>query len=161
MPEVIDGRNEAAVRALKIRFGDFGEYGDVWIPNRAEILEFAEKNRDFTRQHVDLEYARSLGHPDLVAHGLLVLSKITFVRPDPTFKIVGIKSQDGVESQSKFRGWVYAGDEVHGRESIIDVRYSANRGKFFITSGFQLRVRSRDNKIAATGIYKVLYEFKF
>ncbi len=151
----IDAKNEKEIRSLKSGYGD---YGIIWVPTREQILKFAAENKDFTLQHVDLEYARNLGHPDLVAHGLLVLSKITLLRPDPTFEIAGVKTHSGTETWGKFRGWVFAGDEVHGRESITDIVYSANRRKFFITSAFQIRIRSRDNKLAMEGTYKVLYE---
>lgn len=156
----IQATDRDAVNALPTEFGEFGLPGRVWIPTRRQITGYGRKYKDLEPQHMSLRFARREGHPDLVAHGLLVLSSITLVRPEPRFVIEGVRVRNGTHFQpGKFRKFVCAGDEVHGYERVVNVLYNVPRRKFFLTFGFEVRIRSRDDALVVDGTYKVLHEF--
>lgn len=45
-------------------------------PNRVEIARYAAATNDYTPIHLDSEHAKSVGLPDVIAHGLLTLGYV-------------------------------------------------------------------------------------
>lgn len=91
---------------------------------RSDIITFATMTGQYNPLHFNVEYARALGHPDVVAHGLLVYNIA-----------LGLSVEDLSEAGGPFLGVLdmtfpapaYPGDTITARSEVLSRRTSESR----------------------------------
>lgn len=102
----------------------------------SHIVQFAGLSGDFFALHMDDEFARSLGFPRRVAHGLLGLILLD-----------GLKNRASQQFQSvaslswhwNFRSPLYAGDRICGNIRVVEKRLTKNPERGILTLALELR----------------------
>ena len=118
---------------LPFRVGDsFGSSGRTIT--ESDIVAFAGLSGDFNRLHVDDEYARSTRYGRRIAHGLLVLSVLSGL----TTQADGYRRLEPlvlalVDLNCRFPKPTFAGDTIHVRVTITEVRETARPGRSEVT----------------------------
>ncbi|MBE7543030.1 MAG: hypothetical protein M9913_03150 [Bryobacteraceae bacterium] len=102
----------------------------------AHIVQFAGLSGDFFALHMDDEFARSLGFPRRVAHGLLGLILLDGLknRAEKTFASVASLSW-----QWNFRKPLFAGDRIVGRLTVTEKRLTSKGNRGILTLALELR----------------------
>lgn len=102
----------------------------------AHIVQFAGLSGDFFALHMDDEFARSLGFPRRVAHGLLGLILLDGLknRAEKTFASVASLSW-----QWNFRKPLFAGDRIVGRLTVTEKRLTRKGNRGILTLALELR----------------------
>ncbi len=132
----------ALLRYEQVEPGLTYETGGITV-TEGHILGFAGLTGDFFDIHMDDDYARGLGYPGRVAHGLLGLALCD-----------GLKNRAGVRFAAivslgwrwSFTGPILAGDRIRARITVLSRRTTRNPGRGILTLGFEL-LNQRDEVV--------------
>ena len=124
----------ALLRYEQVEPGLTYETGGITV-TEGHILGFAGLTGDFFDIHMDDDYARGLGYPGRVAHGLLGLALCD-----------GLKNRAGVRFAAivslgwrwSFTGPILAGDRIQARVTVLSRRLTRNPARGILTLGFEL-----------------------
>jgi 3-hydroxybutyryl-CoA dehydratase len=111
------------------------ETGGITVTD-AHILAFAGLSGDFYDLHVDDDYARSLGFPGKVAHGILGLALADGLKNRATTRLAAIVS---LGWRWKFTGPILAGDRVSARIAVVSKRTTRHADRGIVTIALVLR----------------------
>lgn len=101
----------------------------------ADIINFAGLSGDFNAIHTDEVFARKVGLPGRVAHGLLTLSILTGLNERTGYTEGTILAFLGM-NDLKYGKYVIPGDTVHAEIEITGTRPSSKPGRGIVTSRF-------------------------
>lgn len=100
------------------------------------ILGFAGLTGDFYEIHMDDDYARALGYPGRVAHGLLGLALCDGLKNRAETRFAAIVS---LGWRWKFTGAILVGDRIAAEVRVIAKRATKRQDRGILTLGFLLR----------------------
>jgi 3-hydroxybutyryl-CoA dehydratase len=112
---------------------------DGIVVTEAHVVQFAGLSGDFFALHMDDEFARELGFPGRVAHGLLGLILIDGLKNRATQRFHAVAS---LSWQWNFRKPLFPGDRIFGRLTVADKRLTRRADRGILT----LRVEVRNGK---------------
>ncbi len=131
--------------------------GDTWTSNSremtsGEIREFADLTGDFTRIHLDEEYAADTPFGAPIAHGLLglsVLAGLSSIAPTVhTTALLNIQSW-------QFRKPIFIGDQIH---AVTEVTRLSERGRRHGEVEWYRKLVNQRGEIVQDGIITTLVE---
>ncbi|GGJ35985.1 MaoC family dehydratase [Neoroseomonas lacus] len=96
----------------------------------SHIFAFAGLSGDFYEIHVDDDYARSLGYPGRVAHGLLGLALADGLKNRSAVRLAAIVSMGW---RWRFTGVILVGDRVQARIKVIAKRTTRHADRGIVT----------------------------
>lgn len=102
----------------------------------AHILGFAGLSGDFYDLHVDDDYARALGYPAKVAHGLLGLALADGLKNRSDVRLAAIVS---LGWRWRFTGPILAGDRIAARITVLSKRATRHLDRGIVTLDLDLR----------------------
>lgn len=100
------------------------------------ILGFAGLTGDFYEIHMDDDYARGLGYPGRVAHGLLGLALCDGLKNRAETRFAVIVS---LGWRWKFTGPILVGDRIAASVRVLSKRATKRADRGIVTLGFLLR----------------------
>lgn len=100
------------------------------------ILGFAGLTGDFYEIHMDDDYARRLGYPGRVAHGLLGLALCDGLKNRAETRFAAIVS---LGWRWRFTGPILAGDRIAAEVRVLSKRPTRKPDRGIVTLGFLLR----------------------
>jgi len=101
----------------------------------SHILAFAGLSGDFYDIHVDDDYARALGYPGKIAHGLLGLAMADGLKNRSSVRLAAIVS---LGWRWRFTGPILAGDRIHARIRVVSKRITRHADRGIVTVDLQL-----------------------
>ncbi|MGG5809047.1 MaoC/PaaZ C-terminal domain-containing protein [Falsiroseomonas sp. CW058] len=110
------------------------ETGGITV-TEGHILGFAGLTGDFFDIHTDDEYARALGYPGRVAHGLLGLALCDGLKNRAPVRFAAIVS---LNWRWSFTGPILVGDRIAARITVLAKRATRNPARGIVTLGFEL-----------------------
>lgn len=125
----------ALLRFEQVEPGLAFETGGITVTD-AHIVAFAGLTGDFFDIHMDDDYARQLGYPGRVAHGLLGLSLTDGLKNRAPVRFAAIVS---LNWRWTFAGPILAGDRIAAVITVLGKRATRNPGRGIVTLGFELR----------------------
>ncbi len=128
-----------------IRVGMRIETGGINV-TESHIVAFAGLSGDFFGLHMDDEFARELGFPRRVAHGLLCLALVDGLKNRAEEQFAAVAS---LNWNWNFRGPVYAGDRLSAAIEVTQMRPTADGGRGLVS--LRLEVRNQDGAIVQDG----------
>ncbi|WP_373085511.1 MaoC family dehydratase [Sneathiella sp.] len=118
-------------------FEDLSVGQSFYIPSRtlrdANFSAFQAASGDNHPIHYDLEYCKSQGHPELLAHGFQVLIQ-TAAGAGVFPHVIGESLIAFIDQSSKFLGPVYYGDTVYPELVITDLKAQKSTGVVTVRS---------------------------
>lgn len=105
------------------------------VVTEGHITGFAGLTGDFYDIHMDDEYARALGYPGRVAHGLLGLALCDGLKNRASVRFAAIVS---LNWRWSFTGPILVGDRIHARITVLSKRLTKNKARGIVTLGFEL-----------------------
>ncbi|WP_431282118.1 MaoC family dehydratase [Humitalea sp. 24SJ18S-53] len=102
----------------------------------SHILAFAGLSGDFYDLHIDDDYARSLGYPSKVAHGILGLALADGLKNRATVRLAAIVS---LGWRWRFTGPILAGDRIAARITVLSKRTTRHADRGIVTIDLDLR----------------------
>lgn len=124
----------ALLRFEQIEPGLAFETGGITV-GEAHVLAFAGLTGDFFDIHLDEDYARELGYPGRVAHGLLGLALTDGLKNRAPVRFAAIVS---LSWRWSFTGPILIGDRIHARITVLSRRLTRNPARGIVTLGFEL-----------------------
>lgn len=124
----------ALLRYEQVEPGLVIETGGITV-TEAHIIAFAGLTGDFFDIHMDDDYARGLGYPGRVAHGLLGLALCDGLKNRAPVKFAAIVS---LGWRWTFAGPILVGDRISARITVLSKRATRNPGRGIVTMGFDL-----------------------
>lgn len=118
------------------------ETGGITV-GEAQVLAFAGLTGDFFDIHIDEDYARALGYPGRVAHGLLGLALADGLKNRAGRRFAAIVS---LGWRWRFTGPILIGDRIAARVAVLGKRMTRNPARGIVTLGFALR-NQRDETV--------------
>lgn len=118
------------------------ETGGITV-GEAHLLAFAGLTGDFFDIHMDDAYARELGYPGRVAHGLLGLALTDGLKNRAATRFAAIVS---LGWRWRFTGPILIGDRLAARVTVLGKRMTRNPARGIVTLGFALR-NQRDETV--------------
>ena len=133
-----------------LRAGDFWDTGSVTV-SEAQITAFAGLSGDWFDVHVDDAFARSLGFPGRIAHGLLGLALIDGLL---TRSPVRLEAVAALGWDWRFTAPLLPGDRIHAQSTIRSLRRTrkGDRGVAVI----QIDVVKQDDAVVQAGDKQLL-----
>ncbi len=125
----------ALLRYEQIEPGLTFETGGITV-TEAHILGFAGLTGDFFDIHMDDDYARALGYPGRVAHGLLGLALCDGLKNRAPVRFAAIVS---LGWRWSFTGPILPGDRIAAQITVLGKRATRNPARGIVTLGFDLR----------------------
>lgn len=118
----------------RLRFEDIAE-GLEWdtpgiTVTEGQILAFAGLSGDFYEIHVDDDYARALGYPGRVAHGILGLALADGLKNRSAVRLAAIVS---LGWRWRFTGAILVGDRIHARIRVVSKRTTRHADRGIVT----------------------------
>jgi 3-hydroxybutyryl-CoA dehydratase len=110
------------------------ETGGITV-TESHITAFAGLTGDFFDIHMDDDYARALGYPGRVAHGLLGLALCDGLKNRAPVRFAAIVS---LAWRWSFTGPILVGDRIHARVTVLSKRLTRNHARGIATLGFEL-----------------------
>lgn len=110
------------------------ETGGITV-TEGHITGFAGLTGDFYDIHMDDEYARALGYPGRVAHGLLGLALTDGLKNRAPVRFAAIVS---LNWRWSFTGPILVGDRIAARITVLSKRPTKNPARGIVTLGFEL-----------------------
>lgn len=110
------------------------ETGGITV-TEGHITGFAGLTGDFYDIHMDDEYARALGYPGRVAHGLLGLALCDGLKNRAPVRFAAIVS---LNWRWSFTGPILVGDRIAARITVLSKRPTKNPARGIVTLGFDL-----------------------
>ena len=111
------------------------ETGGITVTD-AHILAFAGLSGDFYDIHVDDDYARKLGYPGRVAHGILGLALADGLKNRSQVVLAAIVS---LGWRWKFSGVILPGDRISATIRVVAKRTTRHADRGIVTLAFDLR----------------------
>jgi 3-hydroxybutyryl-CoA dehydratase len=111
------------------------ETGGITVTD-AHILAFAGLSGDFYDIHVDDDYARKLGYPGRVAHGILGLALADGLKNRSQVVLAAIVS---LGWRWKFSGAILPGDRISASIRVVSKRTTRHPDRGIVTLAFDLR----------------------
>jgi acyl dehydratase len=111
------------------------ETGGITVAE-SHILAFAGLTGDFYDLHVDDDYARALGFPGKVAHGLLGLALADGLKNRSSVRLAAIVS---LGWRWSFTGPILPGDRISAAIKVISRRETRRPERGIVTLEFDLR----------------------
>jgi acyl dehydratase len=111
------------------------ETGGITV-TEGHILAFAGLSGDFFDIHMDDDYARALGYPGRVAHGLLGLALCDGLKNRAATRFAAIVS---LGWRWRFAGPILIGDRLQARVEVLSKRPTKRADRGIVTLGFLLR----------------------
>ena len=111
------------------------ETGGITV-TEAHILAFAGLSGDFFDIHMDDEFARALGYPGRVAHGILGLALCDGLKNRAETRFAAVVS---LGWRWKFTGPILVGDRLQARVEVLSKRGTRRADRGIVTLGFLLR----------------------
>jgi 3-hydroxybutyryl-CoA dehydratase len=105
------------------------------VVTEAHIVNFSGLSGDFFDVHMDDEFAKSVGFPGRVAHGLLCLSLIDGLKNRSSVLFDAVAS---LEWLYKFKQAVFPGDRIQGRIRVVEVRPTKNPERGILRLQFEV-----------------------
>ncbi|MFC7736463.1 MaoC family dehydratase [Roseomonas sp. GCM10028921] len=102
----------------------------------AHILAFAGLTGDFYDLHVDDDYARALGYPTKVAHGLLGLALADGLKNRSSVRLAAIVS---LGWRWSFAAPILPGDRISATIRVAELRETKRPERGIVTLDFDLR----------------------
>jgi acyl dehydratase len=124
----------ALLRFEQIEPGLAFETGGITV-TEGHITGFAGLTGDFYDIHMDDAYARALGYPGRVAHGLLGLALCDGLKNRAPIRFAAIVS---LNWRWSFTGPILVGDRIAGRIAVLSKRPTRNPARGIVTLGFDL-----------------------
>lgn len=123
----------------RLRFEEIAE-GLAWetpgiTVTEAHILAFAGLSGDFYEIHVDDDYARALGYPGRVAHGILGLALADGLKNRSSVRLAAIVS---LGWRWRFTGAILVGDRIHARIRVVSKRATRHADRGIVTLDLEL-----------------------
>ena len=115
--------------------GDSYATGGI-VVSEALIQGFAGISGDFFDLHVDDEFARGLGFPGRVAHGILGLALTDGLKNRAEFRFRAVAS---LGWNWKFTGAVLVGDRIHAEIEVTDKRETRRPDRGIVTLRFAVK----------------------
>jgi len=109
---------------------------DGMVITESQIVQFAGLSGDFFPLHMDDEFARSLGFPRRIAHGLLGLILLDGLKNRSALRFHAVAS---LSWQWNFRRPLYAGDRIQGYLTVQDKRLTRRGDRGILTLALELR----------------------
>lgn len=116
------------------------------IVTESHILAFAGLSGDFYEIHVDDDYARRLGYPGRVAHGLLGLALADGLKNRAA---VGLAAIVSLGWRWRFTGAILVNDRVHARIAVIAKRTTRHPDRGIVT--LELTLFNQKGEIVQVG----------
>jgi acyl dehydratase len=110
------------------------ETGGITV-TEGHITGFAGLTGDFYDIHMDDDYARDLGYPGRVAHGLLGLALADGLKNRASVRFAAIVS---LNWRWSFTGPILVGDRIAARIAVLSKRMTKNPARGIVTLGFDL-----------------------
>lgn len=126
--------DKALLRYEQIDDGLAFETGGITV-TEGHILGFAGLTGDFYDIHMDDDYARALGYPGRVAHGLLGLALCDGLKNRAPVRFAAIVS---LNWRWSFTGPILVGDRISARIAVLSKRPTRNPARGIVTLGFEL-----------------------
>jgi 3-hydroxybutyryl-CoA dehydratase len=114
------------------------ETGGITV-TESQILAFAGLSGDFYDIHVDDDYAKGLGYPGRVAHGILGLALTDGLKNRSSVRLAAMVS---LGWRWKFSGPILVGDRVSATIRIVSKRPTRHADRGIVTLAFELRNQS-------------------
>jgi len=124
----------ALLRYEQIEPGLAFDTGGITV-TEGHITSFAGLTGDFYDIHMDDEYARALGYPGRVAHGLLGLALTDGLKNRAPVRFAAIVS---LNWRWSFTGPILVGDRIAARITVLSRRITKNPARGIVTLGFEL-----------------------
>ena len=106
------------------------------VVTESHIVQFAGLSGDFFDLHMDDDYARSLGFPGRVAHGLLGLILADGLKNRASERFASVAS---LSWQWNFRKPLFAGDRLFAIVTVTDKRVTKRGDRGILTLALQVR----------------------
>lgn len=116
------------------------ETGGILV-TEAHLLAFAGLSGDFYDIHMDDEYARGLGYPGRLAHGLLGLALADGLKNRAQTQLAAIVS---LGWRWRFTGPILVGDRLQATIRIAASRATRHADRGLVTLAFTLRTQRGD-----------------
>ena len=105
------------------------------VVTESHVVQFAGLSGDFFPLHMDDEFARSLGFPGRVAHGLLGLILVDGLKNRASERFQAVAS---LAWQWNFRKPLYPGDRIHGHLQVVDKRLTSRGDRGILTLAIEV-----------------------
>lgn len=122
------------LRHEQVEIGLAFETGGITV-TEGHITGFAGLTGDFFDIHMDDDYARALGYPGRVAHGLLGLALCDGLKNRAPVRFAAIVS---LNWRWAFTGPILVGDRISARITVLGKRLTRNPARGIVTLGFEL-----------------------
>ncbi|HXK05442.1 MAG TPA: MaoC family dehydratase [Verrucomicrobiae bacterium] len=109
---------------------------DGIVITESHIVQFAGLSGDFFALHMDDDFARSLGFPGRVAHGLLGLILVDGLKNRASHRFQAVAS---LSWQWNFRKPMFPGDRISGRLRVADKRLTRRGDRGILTLAIEVR----------------------
>jgi 3-hydroxybutyryl-CoA dehydratase len=124
----------------EIEVGMSWETGGIQV-TEGHILAFAGLSGDFYDIHMDDDYARNLGYPGRIAHGLLGLAMADGLKNRAQTQLAAIVS---LGWRWRFAGPIFVGDRIQAGIRVTACRPTRHADRGLVTLGFALRTQRGD-----------------
>ena len=118
-----------------VAVGDRFATGGI-VVTESLIQAFAGLSGDFFDLHVDDEFARGLGYPGRVAHGILGLALTDGLKNRADFRFRAVAS---LGWNWKFTGPILVGDRIHAEVAVAAKRETKRADRGIVTLEFAVR----------------------
>ena len=117
------------------------------VVTESHVVQFAGISGDFFDVHMDDDFARSVGFPGRVAHGLLCLALVDGLknRAMTTFAAVAT-----LEWTYRFHKAVLIGDRIQGKVGVLDKRLTRRGDRGIVR--LQFEVHNQDGELIQDGV---------
>jgi acyl dehydratase len=106
------------------------------VVTESHVVQFAGLSGDFFALHMDDEFARSLGFPGRVAHGLLGLILVDGLKNRALQRFQAVAS---LSWQWNFRKPLFPGDRIYGHLTVADKRLTQRGDRGILTLALEVR----------------------
>jgi acyl dehydratase len=144
-----------ATAGRKLPAGEYG-YGDLEMNDHydtagvtvteAHVIGFAGLSGDLFDVHMDDEFARSVGFPGRIAHGLLGLSLADGLKTRSPVRLLGVAT---LSWNWSFRGPILIGDRIHASIAVAGKRGTKRPDRGIVT--LHMRVLKQTGEIVQEG----------
>jgi len=117
------------------------------VVTESHVVQFAGLSGDFFDVHMDDEFARDLGFPGRIAHGLLGLAMIDGLKNRATTMLAAVAT---LEWTYRFLKPVLLGDRIQGRIRVLDKRTTKRPDRGIVR--LQIEVRNQHQVLIQEGI---------
>lgn len=121
------------------------------VVTESHVVQFAGISGDFFDLHMDDDFARSVGFPRRVAHGLLCLAMLDGLKNRAETQFANVAT---LEWTYRFHKPVLIGDRIQGEVTVIDKRLTrrADRGVVRL----QVQLRNQDGVVVQDGVHVLM-----